>query len=64
MFVPFIYELRSRGVPVGATEAVNLARALDAGLRLRRPRLGAAAQPVDLDARPVRQRLFVVLLVL
>jgi uncharacterized protein with von Willebrand factor type A (vWA) domain len=32
MFVPFIYELRSRGVPVGATEAVNLARALDAGL--------------------------------
>lgn len=32
MFVPFLYELRSRKVPVGATEAVALARALIAGL--------------------------------
>ncbi len=32
MFVPFLYELRSRKVPVGTTEAVSLARALEAGL--------------------------------
>lgn len=32
MFVPFLYELRARGVPVGTQEAVNLARVLEAGL--------------------------------
>ena len=32
MFIPFLYELRAREVPVGATEAVALARALEAGL--------------------------------
>ncbi len=32
MFVPFLYELRKRKVPVGATEAVNLAAALKAGV--------------------------------
>lgn len=32
MFLPFLYELRARGVPVGTTEAVALARALKAGL--------------------------------
>lgn len=32
MFVPFLYELRQRGVSVGTQEAVNLARALEAGL--------------------------------
>ena len=32
MFVPFLYELRKRKVPVGATEAVNLAKALSAGV--------------------------------
>jgi uncharacterized protein with von Willebrand factor type A (vWA) domain len=32
MFVGFLYELRKRGVPVGAQEAVALARALEAGL--------------------------------
>ena len=32
MFVPFLYELRKRKVPVGTTEAVQLARALTAGL--------------------------------
>ncbi len=32
MFIPFLYELRSRGVPVGAQEALALARALGAGL--------------------------------
>ncbi|MBE2249770.1 MAG: VWA domain-containing protein [Myxococcus sp.] len=32
MFVPFLYELRSRRVPVGATEAVALGQALVAGL--------------------------------
>src|SRR5262245_54075972 len=32
MFVDFLYELRSRKVPVGAQEAVGLARALGAGL--------------------------------
>lgn len=32
MFVPFLYELRSRKVPVGATEAVALGRALLEGL--------------------------------
>ena len=32
MFVEFVYELRSRKVPVGAMEAVALARALTAGL--------------------------------
>ena len=32
MFVPFLYELRKRKVPVGTTEAVQLARALEAGL--------------------------------
>lgn len=32
MFVPFLYELRARGVPVGTQEAVNLARVLAAGL--------------------------------
>ena len=32
MFVPFLYALRERGVKVGATEAVQLARALEAGL--------------------------------
>ena len=32
MFVPFLYELRKRGVPVGTQEAVALARALEAGL--------------------------------
>ena len=32
MFIPFLYALRDRGVPVGATEAVALAQALKAGL--------------------------------
>jgi len=32
MFVPFVYELRSRGVPVGMQEAINLAEVLEAGL--------------------------------
>ena len=32
MFLPFLYELRARGVPVGTTEAVQLAKALSAGL--------------------------------
>jgi len=32
MFVDFLYELRSRKVPVGAQEAVGLAQALSAGL--------------------------------
>ena len=32
MFVPFLYELRRLRVPVGAQEAVQLARALEAGL--------------------------------
>jgi uncharacterized protein with von Willebrand factor type A (vWA) domain len=32
MFVPFLYELRRRGVPVGAQEAVALAEALGQGL--------------------------------
>lgn len=32
MFVPFLYELRSRGVPVGVQEAIALAEALKAGL--------------------------------
>jgi uncharacterized protein with von Willebrand factor type A (vWA) domain len=32
MFVEFLYELRDRKVPVGTQEAVNLARALAAGL--------------------------------
>lgn len=32
MFVPFLYELRSRKVPVGAQEAVALAQALGKGL--------------------------------
>ena len=32
MFVPFLYELRSRKVPVGTTEAVALAEALKQGL--------------------------------
>lgn len=32
MFIDFLYELRARKVPVGAQEAVALARALDAGL--------------------------------
>ncbi len=32
MFVDFLYELRSRKVPVGAQEAVALAKALDKGL--------------------------------
>lgn len=32
MFVPFVYELRSRGVPVGTQEALSLARALLAGV--------------------------------
>lgn len=32
MFVPFIFELRKRGVPVGPTEAIALASALEKGL--------------------------------
>lgn len=32
MFLPFFYELRERGVPVGATEAVTLGQALKKGL--------------------------------
>ncbi len=32
MFLPFLYELRRRGVPVGAQEALALAGALQAGL--------------------------------
>ena len=32
MFLPFLYELRRRGVPVGAQEALSLAGALKAGL--------------------------------
>lgn len=32
MFVPFVYELRRRKVPVGTQEALSLARALAAGL--------------------------------
>ena len=30
MFIPFIYELRKRKVPVGTTEAIALAKALGA----------------------------------
>ena len=36
MFIPFLYELRRRGVPVGLQEAVALAEALTSG------RLGGA----------------------
>jgi uncharacterized protein with von Willebrand factor type A (vWA) domain len=32
VFVPFMYELRARGVPVGSQEAINLARVLAAGV--------------------------------
>ncbi|MET0404607.1 MAG: VWA domain-containing protein [Cystobacter sp.] len=32
MFLPFLYELRRRGVPVGAHEAISLAGALKAGV--------------------------------
>src|SRR5690349_5063828 len=32
MYLPFLYELRRRGVPVGAQEALALAEALKAGL--------------------------------
>lgn len=32
MFIPFLFELRSRGVPVGVQEAIALARALEQGL--------------------------------
>lgn len=32
MFLPFLYELRDRGVPVGTQEAISLAQALQAGL--------------------------------
>lgn len=32
MFIPFLYELRARKVPVGTTEAVALAKALSMGL--------------------------------
>ncbi len=32
MFVPFLYELRAKGVPVGTQEAITLAGALAAGL--------------------------------
>lgn len=32
MFLPFLYELRKRKVPVGAQEAVNLAKAMKLGL--------------------------------
>ena len=32
MFLPFLYALRERGVPVGTQEALNLARALAGGL--------------------------------
>jgi hypothetical protein len=32
VFLPFLFELRARGVPVGTTEAVQLAKALKAGL--------------------------------
>ena len=32
MFLPFLYELRRRGVPMGAHEAISLAGALKAGL--------------------------------
>src|SRR3954464_13937450 len=32
MFVPFLYELRDRGVKVGAQEALSLAEALGLGL--------------------------------
>lgn len=32
MFIPFIYRLRKYGVPVGAQEALGLAKAMDAGL--------------------------------
>lgn len=32
MFIPFLYELRSRGIPVGIQEAIALARALERGL--------------------------------
>lgn len=32
MFVPFLYRLRARNVPVGAQEAVSLAKAMAAGL--------------------------------
>src|SRR5262245_31591514 len=35
MFIPFVYELRARKVPVGAQEAVALAKALAAGLHER-----------------------------
>jgi len=32
VFIPFLYELRRRGVPAGLQEAIGLARALSAGL--------------------------------
>ncbi len=32
MFIPFVYELRARKVPVGTQEVLNLTRALEAGL--------------------------------
>jgi uncharacterized protein with von Willebrand factor type A (vWA) domain len=32
MFIPFLYELRGRGVSVGSQEAINLARVLAAGV--------------------------------
>ena len=32
MFIPFLYELRARKVPVGTQEAVALAKALSLGL--------------------------------
>ncbi len=32
MIVPFVYELRARGVPVGMQEAINLSKVLEAGL--------------------------------
>src|SRR5262249_45429775 len=37
VFVPFLYELRKRKVPVGATEAVQLAKALALGLHEQSP---------------------------
>ncbi|MFW5921486.1 MAG: VWA containing CoxE family protein, partial [Polyangiales bacterium] len=32
MIVPFVYELRKRGVPVGVQETIALAKALEGGL--------------------------------
>ena len=44
MFVPFLYELRKRKVPVGTQEAVALARALRAAIEARGWRIAPFAE--------------------